>query len=67
MTSRDFLETLPLAVIGVDRERRVALWNGAAERLLGWPAGEVLGKADPSIRLEVAAEHKTLWDAASRG
>jgi PAS domain S-box-containing protein len=67
MTVRDFLETFPLAVTGVDRELKVVLWNGAAERLLGWPAEDVLGKPDPSIPAEVAAEHKTLRDAAFRG
>jgi PAS domain S-box-containing protein len=67
MTLRHFLESFPLAVIGVDGERRVALWNAAAERLLGWSAADVVGKPDPSVPLEVAAEHKTMWDAAFRG
>src|SRR5947208_324093 len=67
MTLRSFLESFPLPVIGVDRQRRVTLWNSAAERLLGWLAAEVIGKADPSVPPEVAAEHNTLWDAAFRG
>jgi len=67
MTLRVFFETFPLPVIGVDRKRRVRLWNAAAERLLGWPAAEVLGHPDPSVPPEVAAEHKTMWDAAFRG
>lgn len=62
-----FLQALPLPVVGVDRRRRVVLWNGAAERLLGWRGSEVIGKADPSIPNEVAAEHKTMIDAAFRG
>jgi len=67
MTLRQFLQSFPLPVVGVDAERRVALWNAAAERLLGWPAAEVLRKPDPSVPPEVAAEHKTMWDAALRG
>ena len=67
MTLRNFLESFPLAVVGVDREHRVALWNDAAQRLLGWTAAEVAGKCDPSVPSEVAAEHKTMWDAALRG
>jgi len=67
MTLRAFFDTFPLPVVGVDRARRVTLWNGAAERLLGWPAAEVLGHPDPSVPQEVAAEHKTMWDAAFRG
>jgi two-component system sensor histidine kinase UhpB len=67
MTVRQFLDSFPLAVTGVDSERRVALWNAAAERLLGWSAADVVGKPDPSVPLEVAAEHKTMWEAAFRG
>ncbi len=32
------------AFIGVSVERLVTDWNGAAERILGWSAGEVLGQ-----------------------
>lgn len=32
------------AVVGTDEEGRVVIWNKAAERLLGYGAGEVLGK-----------------------
>jgi signal transduction histidine kinase len=41
-------------VIAVEREGGVVVWNAAAERLLGWPADEVLGEAMPEvgIRLE---------------
>ena len=67
MRPRAFFDTLPLPVVGVDRERRVTLWNAAAARLLGWPAAEVVGQPDPSVPPEVAAEHKTMWNAAFRG
>lgn len=40
----ELLEALPLAVTVLDREANVCFWNGAAERLFGWRAGEVLGK-----------------------
>jgi PAS domain S-box-containing protein len=32
------------AVIAVDNERRITYWNGAAQRLYGFHAGEVLGR-----------------------
>lgn len=35
----------PDGVYGVDMNQRVFLWNPAAERLLGWKASEVVGKA----------------------
>jgi PAS domain S-box-containing protein len=34
----------PLGVIEWDLEFRVASWSSGAERIFGWPAGEVLGK-----------------------
>ena len=39
--------TVPLAVIGVDAELRVILWNDAAEQTFGWKAEEVLGRTCP--------------------
>jgi PAS domain S-box-containing protein len=67
MRPRAFFATFPLPAVAVDRQRRVTFWNAAAERLFGWTAAEVLGQADPSVPPEVAAEHKTMWDAAFRG
>ncbi|PON13657.1 hypothetical protein C2W62_33200 [Candidatus Entotheonella serta] len=31
-------------VYAVDREQRIVFWNAAAERLLGYPADEVMGR-----------------------
>src|SRR5207247_882171 len=39
------VENTPLAVIEWDRNLRVARWSGQAERVFGWSADEVLGKA----------------------
>ncbi|MCX5747661.1 MAG: ATP-binding protein [Proteobacteria bacterium] len=33
------------AVVIIDLDGNVLLWNGAAERLLGWPAVDVIGRA----------------------
>jgi PAS domain S-box-containing protein len=32
------------AVVGVDRHGAITHWNGGAERLLGWAAGEAIGR-----------------------
>lgn len=37
----------PAAIICLDTKGQVVLWNPAAERLLGYPAGETLGKPMP--------------------
>src|SRR5260370_41035907 len=34
----------PLPTIGLDQSGTVIYWNSAAERLLGWKVGDVLGK-----------------------
>ena len=35
----------PDAVVVVDREGVIRLWNQGAERIFGWPAGEALGRS----------------------
>jgi PAS domain S-box-containing protein len=37
----------PFAITGMDAERRVILWNAAAEQLFGYTAEEVLGRPYP--------------------
>jgi PAS domain S-box-containing protein/putative nucleotidyltransferase with HDIG domain len=37
----------PLAIIGLDLQRKVKIWNPAAQRLFGWTAGEVVGHSNP--------------------
>jgi len=43
------IKASPLAIIAVDAEDRVILWNESAERMLGWTEEEVLGKLLPSL------------------
>ena len=49
----------PVPIIAADVERRVTLWNPAAERLFGWRESEVLGKPNPIIPDE-GVEHAAL-------
>ena len=37
----------PLSVIAYDGMGRIVMWNAEAERVLGWPAADVLGKPAP--------------------
>jgi len=46
------IDNSPLAIISVDRQALVNLWNPAAERLFGWPAVEVLGRPLPNLPTE---------------
>ncbi|MEG4318897.1 MULTISPECIES: PAS domain S-box protein [unclassified Microcoleus] len=43
------IQTLPLAVVGVDASAAVTLWNPAAERIFGWKEPEVLGEILPIV------------------
>jgi PAS domain S-box-containing protein/diguanylate cyclase (GGDEF)-like protein len=41
---RNILESLPCAVYLVDRERRIAFWNGSAEEITGYLGQAVIGR-----------------------
>ncbi|HEY9427490.1 MAG TPA: ATP-binding protein [Gemmatimonadaceae bacterium] len=56
----------PQAIIAVDLDWRVTLWNGTAERLFGWTADEVMGRLVPFIPPERMTELRTLEGPASR-
>jgi diguanylate cyclase (GGDEF)-like protein/PAS domain S-box-containing protein len=42
---RVLLEAVPVAVVVEDTQGRIRGWNPEAERLFGWPAAEVMGRA----------------------
>ena len=46
---RAVVETSPIAIVTLDREGNVRLWNLGAERLFGWSAEEVVGRALPIV------------------
>jgi two-component system, cell cycle sensor histidine kinase and response regulator CckA len=54
----------PIAIVAADTDRRVTMWNPAAEALFGWSEDQVVGKANPSIPreefLEAARMHMEL-------
>ena len=43
------LEASPLPILGLNPTGDVLFWNAAAERIFGWNAEEVIGKALPTI------------------
>ena len=50
------LELAPVSVIVYDGDRRILLWNAEAERLLGWPAADVMGRVAPFPRSEPSTQ-----------
>jgi PAS domain S-box-containing protein len=69
--TRDLLESIieasPLAIVGLNREGCVILWNSAAEQLFGWEQKEVTGKPSPLIPAERKGEHTDLIARALEG
>jgi PAS domain S-box-containing protein len=46
---RALIESSPIAIMTLDLEGRIAMWNPAAERIFGWTDQEVLGRVPPSV------------------
>src|SRR3990167_6785212 len=55
-TLRTLIEASVLAIVALDRDGRVTLWNSAATRLFGWSAQEVLGRPLPTVPEDRRAE-----------
>ncbi|HHT9115236.1 MAG TPA: diguanylate cyclase domain-containing protein [Candidatus Wunengus californicus] len=48
-TLQAFMQAAPLAIIALDADGRVTMWNSAAERIFGWNEEEVLGHHLPFV------------------
>ncbi len=57
----------PLAVAATDLDRKVTLWNPAAERLFGWTAAEAVGRFNPIVPAEKMEEYLALSGEAAGG
>ncbi|HKN67209.1 MAG TPA: PAS domain S-box protein [Gemmatimonadaceae bacterium] len=57
----------PVAIVAVDAEERVTIWNPAAERLFGWSAAEVLGKQLPLGEPFDSDEYRPIRDRLRSG
>ncbi|MDO8480010.1 MAG: PAS domain S-box protein [Candidatus Rokubacteria bacterium] len=55
-TLRTLIDASVLAIVALDRDGRVTLWNNAATRLFGWSAEEVLGRPLPTVPEDRRAE-----------
>jgi two-component system, cell cycle sensor histidine kinase and response regulator CckA len=53
---RTVIDAAPLAIIVVDEESRVSLWNRAAEKLFGWRSNEVIGSVAPHVPQEARSQ-----------
>jgi PAS domain S-box-containing protein len=61
---RAVFEASPLAIVSLDFEGRVTLWNPAAEALFGWTADEAIGRT-PSPELVTLAKNAIAGDTVT--
>jgi diguanylate cyclase (GGDEF)-like protein/PAS domain S-box-containing protein len=67
--SRTVIQCSPLAMIVLDTDDRIRMWNPAAEAVFGWKQKDVLGKVLPSILHDgqEPSDFKRLMDGAKSG
>jgi PAS domain S-box-containing protein len=46
---QSLINSAPLAIVALDRDRRVVAWSPYAERMFGWTAIEVIGRLIPIV------------------
>lgn len=64
---RGLIQASPVAILMLDREGKVQLWNPAAERIYGWTAEEVLGQPLPFVPSHKQEESQGLQARVWRG
>jgi diguanylate cyclase (GGDEF)-like protein/PAS domain S-box-containing protein len=69
--TRDALQTIfyssPLAILTLDTEDRVAMWNPAAEEIFGWTEKEVIEQVNPTVPDNKLNEYNALCQATLNG
>jgi PAS domain S-box-containing protein len=61
------IQASPLAIIALDRQHKVTIWNPAAERIFGWSAPEVQGGPAPYVPENQRGEFRAMVEAEFRG
>ncbi len=61
------VDASPLALVLLDAEGRVQLWNAAAERMFGWAAEEVLGERSPLLDADATPDYERIRSRVRKG
>ncbi len=61
------VEASPLAILALDPEGKVRMWNKAAERMTGWTEGEAIGLPLPIVPREKTGEFHAILGRARGG
>ncbi|MGB6410706.1 MAG: PAS domain S-box protein [Candidatus Deferrimicrobiaceae bacterium] len=60
------IEASPLAIMALDTEGHVTLWNPAAEKIFGWTKEEAIGRLNPIVPEEKIGEFHVLRERVLR-
>lgn len=66
-TLHALIASSPLAIFVYNPDTSIRLWNGAAERIFGWQAAEVIGRPNPVVPPDNRQEFADLWNRVARG
>ena len=64
---RAVVEHAPVAIMEIDLDDRVRLWNPAAERIFGWSADDVLGRPPVWVPEDLQGDFRALSDREALG
>ncbi|HSK20108.1 MAG TPA: PAS domain S-box protein [Longimicrobiales bacterium] len=53
---RTIVESAPVAIVVLDEDGKVSLWNRSAERMFGWHSSEVMGRSPPHVPAEARTD-----------
>ena len=56
------IDSSPLAIVTVDRDKKVALWSPAATRIFGWTEDEILGQSYPIVPDDELEQFEALFE-----
>jgi PAS domain S-box-containing protein len=66
-TLQALIDYSPLAIIMLDLDGHVLLWNNAAEKIYGWTAQEVVGKFAPFVSEDKQEELRAISNRVTKG
>ena len=61
------VDASPVAIIALDGDGTVRMWNASAERIFGWREAEVVGRQNPTIPAGLENEYRSLVASRMRG
>jgi len=66
-TLEGLIQASPVAIIMLDLDGKVKMWNPAAEKMFGWSEEEVLGQPLPTVPVNEQEEFRGLYKSVLQG